>query len=119
MEGALDGFLTDSRAAVVRNGGIVMFSERDSEALNAPNNYTFGSIIQDDYDTWVGEAALVRWGTNAGPWSNFGWIRYNRHVSAANYVFIDGHGERRRWHDVRQDQFPDRVVRGPLTNPPQ
>ncbi len=37
-----------------------MFSERNSEAMNVPENEAFGSINQDDYDTWTGEASLGR-----------------------------------------------------------
>ena len=39
-----------------------MFSERNSEAMNAPDNSAFGNVKRDDYDSWVGEGALVRWG---------------------------------------------------------
>ena len=94
-----------------------MFSERNSEALNAADNAEYGSVTQDDYDTWVGEAALVRWGE--GNYGEQGWIRYNRHGSAANYVYADAHAQSLRWGAVRFDQYPDHVVRFPLTNPPQ
>jgi len=40
-------------------------------------------LYMDDYDTWVGEAALVQW--RSGKYGNQGWIRYNRHGQAANY----------------------------------
>lgn len=42
-----------------------MFSERNSEAMNAADNSDWGSVNQDDYDTWVGEAALVKSGAGA------------------------------------------------------
>lgn len=119
LEGALHGFLTDTRAVSLPNQNIVMFSERNSEAMNAADNDAFGSVSQDDYDTWVGESALVRWGGDAGPYDSQGWLRYNRHGSNANYVFLDGHAERMKWNKVRELQFPDRVVRRPLENPPQ
>ncbi|MBL8878570.1 MAG: prepilin-type N-terminal cleavage/methylation domain-containing protein [Phycisphaerales bacterium] len=118
LEGALYGFLSDTRAVSLRNQNIVMFSERNSEAMNARDNDAFGSVSQDDYDTWVGEAALVRWGSDAGQHENQGWLRYNRHGRNANYVFLDGHAERMNWSKVRELQFPDRVVRRPLDNPP-
>lgn len=115
LEGVLHGFATDSRS-VRLNPGLVMFSERNSEAMNAEENEAWGSIGQDDYDTWVGEAALVRSGE--GPFAGEGWIRYNRHRGAANYAHIDGHAARTRWNKAREAQFPDRVVRSPLENPP-
>ncbi len=116
LEGVLDGFATDTRSIRI-NPSLVMFSERNSEAMNAADNEPFGSVIQDDYDTWVGEAALVRWGE--GPYADQGWIRYNRHAERANYIFSDGHAEALRWRQVRENQFPDRRVRRPLENPPQ
>lgn len=36
-----------------------MFSERNSEALNAPGNAEYVSMNQDYYGTWVGEAAAA------------------------------------------------------------
>jgi prepilin-type N-terminal cleavage/methylation domain-containing protein/prepilin-type processing-associated H-X9-DG protein len=117
LEGALYGFATEAAINALPSPNLIMFSERNSEALNAPDNTEYGSIIQDDYDTWVGEAALVRWGL--GKYGDQGWIRYNRHDSAANYIYLDGHVERLRWSKARVDQFPDHRVRGPLATPPQ
>jgi prepilin-type processing-associated H-X9-DG protein len=94
-----------------------MFSERNSEALNASDNVDYGSVDQDDYDTWGGEAALVQWGS--GKYGDQGWIRYNRHGKGANYVFNDAHAQFLRWPDARRDQYPDGVVRLPLSSPPQ
>jgi len=94
-----------------------MFSERNSEALNSPDNKTYGNIAQADYDTWVGEPALVQWGS--GNYGNKGWISYKRHGKAANYTYTDGHTSLMRWSDARRDQFPDHIVRHPLPNPPQ
>jgi len=116
LEGALYGFATDAAIARLPNANIIMFSERNSEALDAADNTQYGSITQDDYDTWVGEAALVRWG--AGPYGNQGWIRYNRHEGAANYIYTDSHVERLHWTQARGDQFPDHRVRDPLSLPP-
>jgi hypothetical protein len=93
-----------------------MFSERNSEALNAADNTDYGNINQDDYDTWVGEAALVRWGT--GPYGDQGWIRYNRHQKRAGYIYADQHAEFLSWSKARLDQFPDHRVRNPLAQPP-
>ena len=117
LEGALSGFATDRVISQLPNPNFIMFSERNSEALDAPDNSEFGAINQDDYDTWVGEAALVQWGS--GTYGNQGWIRYNRHNGRANYIYTDGHVENLRWTKARLDQFPDHRVRKPVGNPPQ
>ncbi|MFO1461455.1 MAG: type II secretion system protein [Verrucomicrobiota bacterium] len=117
LERALPGFATDPVIAALPNSNVIMFSERNSEAMNAPDNSAFGNVKQDDYDSWVGEGALVRWGE--GVYGTQGWIRYDRHEAAANYVFTDGHAERLNWLKAREDQFPDHVVRNPLPNPPR
>jgi prepilin-type processing-associated H-X9-DG protein len=90
--------------------------------MNAQDNEAYGSVGQDDYDAWVGEAALVRWaGDSDSPprWEDRGWIRYNRHGRTANYVHHDGHAEALGWSVARDRQFPDARVRKPLMNPPQ
>jgi len=117
LEGAIYGFATDRAIGQLPNPNIIMFSERNCEALDASDNADFGSVTQDDYDTWVGEAALVQWGS--GKYPDQGWIRYNRHGGRANYIYTDGHVENLRWSKARFDQFPDHVVRKPLANPPQ
>jgi prepilin-type processing-associated H-X9-DG protein len=94
-----------------------MFSERNSEALNAADNAAWGSVNQDDYDTWPGEAPLVQSGS--GNYADQGWIRYNRHGPGANYIYADAHVEYLRWSKARLDQYPDHVVRSPLANPPE
>jgi prepilin-type N-terminal cleavage/methylation domain-containing protein/prepilin-type processing-associated H-X9-DG protein len=116
VEGVLPGFATDAVVAGLPNPNLIVFSERNSVALDDPNNADFGYVPQDDYDTWAGEAALVRWGS--GPYANEGWIKYNRHQEGANYVYADGHVKFMRWGKARLDQFPDHVVRNPLPNPP-
>lgn len=116
LEGALYGFATDRAISQLANPNFIMFSERNSEALDAPDNTEFGSVIQDDYDTWVGEAALVRWGS--GKYADQGWLRYNRHDGRANYIYTDGHVENLRWSQARFDQFPDHRIRKPLASPP-
>lgn len=109
LEGALSGFATDAAINELPNPNIIMFSERNSEALNAANNSDYGSVAQDDYDTWVGEAAMVRWGS--GPYGDQGWIRHDRHGGRANYIYTDGHVTGLRWSQARADQFPDHRVR--------
>lgn len=117
LEGVLYGFATDTAVGHLNNRNIIMFSERNSEALDAPDNPQYGSVEQDDYDTWGGEAQLVQLGS--GKYADQGWIRYNRHDVGANYVYNDAHVQWMRWREARNDQFPDHVVRFPLTNPPQ
>jgi prepilin-type processing-associated H-X9-DG protein len=116
LEGVLNGFATEAALGALPNPNIIMFSERNSEVLDAADNSEYGSVNQDDYDTWVGESALVQWG--AGKYGDQGWIRYNRHGQRANYIYFDGHVESLRWSKARLDQFPDHVVRRPLPTPP-
>jgi prepilin-type N-terminal cleavage/methylation domain-containing protein/prepilin-type processing-associated H-X9-DG protein len=116
LEGILPGFVTDTVIGHLSNPNIIMFSERNSEALDAPDNLEYGYVEQDDYDTWGGEAQLVQWGS--GKYGDQGWIRYNRHGRLANYIYTDGHVESLRWSKARLDQFPDHQVEKPLTNRP-
>lgn len=117
LEGALNGFATETALGALPNPNIIMFSERNSEALDASDNLEYGSVNQDDYDTWVGEPALVRWGS--GKYGDQGWIRFNRHQGRSNCIYFDGHVETLSWARARADQFPDHVVRRPLANPPR
>jgi prepilin-type processing-associated H-X9-DG protein len=112
----LNGFATDKATSALPNPNLIMFAERNSEAMNAADNAEYGSVIQDDYDTWVGEAALVRWGS--GRYGDQGWIRHHRHIKGANYIYNDGHAEWLRWDKARADHYPDHVVRFPLPRPP-
>ena len=116
LEGALSGFATDAALNRLADPNVILFSERNSEAMNAPDNAEYGSVNQDDYDTWAGEATLVRWGH--GKYGDQGWIGYNRHNGGANYIFADGHVKWMRWGQARVFQYPDHQVRYPLTNPP-
>ncbi len=115
-EGALGGFATESVLAGLPDPNVVMFSERNSEGLADPAS-AFGYVPQDDYDTWAGEAALVRWGSGSRP--NEGWIKYDRHAGGANYVYADSHARFMKWGRARLDQYPDHVVRKPLADPPR
>ena len=117
MEGVLPGFATEAVLNALPDPNIIMFSERNSVALDDPANTDFGYIPQDDYDTWPGEASLVRWG-GSGPYKNEGWIKFDRHQQGANYVYADGHAKFLRWGRARLDQYPDHKVRSPLSNPP-
>lgn len=116
VEGVLSGFATDAAINALPNPNIIQFSERNSEAMDAADNSDYGNVGQDDYDAWVGESALVQWGS--GVYADQGWIRYNRHEGTGNYVYTDGHVERLKWRQARLDQFPDHRVRNPLAGPP-
>ncbi len=116
VEGVLPGFASDPVISGLQDPNIIMFSERNSAGLDDPTS-DFYYVPQDDYDTWPGEAALVRWGT--GTRANEGWIKYDRHNGGANYIYFDGHVKWMRWGRARTDQYPDHVVRFPLSNPPQ
>ena len=124
LEGVMNGFATDAALNALPDGNLIMFSERNSVALDAPDNAAFGYVPQDDYDTWPGEAGLVQWtgspqqGGGNGPYGNQGWIKYDRHQGGANYVYADGHAKFQRWGKARLDQYPDHKVRFPLANPP-
>jgi prepilin-type N-terminal cleavage/methylation domain-containing protein/prepilin-type processing-associated H-X9-DG protein len=122
-EGVLPGFATEAALNALPDQNIIMFSERNSVGLDDPNNSAWGYIPQDDYDTWSGEAGLVRSGANAGmtgnnPYPNEGWIRYDRHRGGANYLFYDGHAKWMHWSQARLLEYPDHVVRKPLASPP-
>jgi prepilin-type N-terminal cleavage/methylation domain-containing protein/prepilin-type processing-associated H-X9-DG protein len=117
LDGILYGFATETALNRLHDQNLIMFSERNSEALDAPDNSEYGAVDQDDYDTWDGEASLVQWGS--GKYGDQGWIRYNRHSGRANYIYFDGHVENLRWSKARLDEYPNHIVQSPLTNPPQ
>ena len=122
-EGTLSGFATEAALNALPDQNIIMFSERNSTGLDDPANTNWGYIPQDDYDTWAGEASLVQSGANPmqtgnNPYPKEGWIKYDRHRGGANYLFYDGHAKWMHWSQARLLQYPDHVVRFPLTNPP-
>jgi prepilin-type processing-associated H-X9-DG protein/prepilin-type N-terminal cleavage/methylation domain-containing protein len=112
-EGVLSGFATDAAISALPNANLILFSERNSEAFGAPSSSIYAPN-QDDYDTWVGEAALV----GADTAHQDGWIKWDRHLGGANYLYLDGHVKWLRWSGARKDQFPDHVVRSPLPDSP-
>ena len=124
-EGVLPGFATEAALNALPDQNIIMFSERNSKALDdCANDPTcaggaadgWGYIPQDDYDTWPGEANLVRNG--GGKYPGEGWIAYDRHNGGSNYLFYDGHAKWMHWSQARLLEYPDHVVRQPLANPP-
>ncbi len=115
-ERVLSGFATAAALDALPDQNLIMFSERNSQALDDPANTDWGYVPQDDYDTWPGEASLVRNGH--GKYADQGWIKYDRHRGGGNYLFYDGHAKWMRWSQARLFQYPDHVVRFPLANPP-
>jgi prepilin-type N-terminal cleavage/methylation domain-containing protein len=116
MEGVLDGFATETAVAGLEDPNLILFAPRNSEGFSDPNS-DFHAPLQDDYDAWAGEAALVRWGSGSRP--EQGWIQFDRFAKGGNYVYSDGHAKFLRWSQARADHFPDKRVRYPLANPPQ
>ena len=116
VEGALNGYATESALSGLSDPNVIMFSERNSAGLTDPSS-SFYYISQDDYDTWAGEGALIQWGSGSRP--KEGWITPNRHNGGSNYIYADSHARWARWGRARLDQYPDHVVRQPLANPPQ
>lgn len=111
LEGVLGGFASESVLAGLSDPNLIMFSERNSEGLTDPNS-AFYYVPQDDYDTWSGEAALVKWGSGSRP--NEGWLNVNRHNGGSSYVYADSHAKWMPWGRARLDQFPDHQVRNPV-----
>ena len=126
MEGVLPGFATESAINALPDQNIIMFSERNSVALDdcangsdaQCSNGGWGYVPQDDYDTWPGEANLVDNGSGPAQYQHQGWIAYNRHNGGSNYLFYDGHAKWMRWSQARLLEYPDHVVRFPLASPP-
>lgn len=110
-EGVLSDFASESLLSSLDNPNIIMFSPRNSEGFVDPDS-GFYYVPQDDYDTWSGEAALIRWGEGSRP--NEGWIKHNAFNGGANYIYADGHVKWMKWGQARLDQYPDHVVRYPL-----
>lgn len=48
----LSGFATEGVVAQLPHLNLIMFSERDAEALNAADNAEIGNVGQDDCGTW-------------------------------------------------------------------
>lgn len=110
-EGVLNGFATESVLAGLDNPNIIMFSPRNSEGFADPTS-GFYFPPQDDYDTWGGEAALIKWGSGSRP--NEGWIKHDRFNGKGNYIYADFHAKSLSWGQAREDQYPDHNVRNPI-----
>jgi len=114
VTGVLSTYATEASVNTLADQNIIMFSERNSSALDdcangndlECSNGGWGYIPQDDYDTWAGEAPLVHNGTGTSH-PNEGYIAYNRHRGGANYLFYDGHAKWMHWSQARLLEYPD------------
>lgn len=73
----------------------IAFAERDPRAFSPPTN---NDPRQDDYDIWLGT-------NNIGP-----WIASERHLGAANYLYLDGHVSTQILGNAAIDMYPDKTV---------
>jgi prepilin-type N-terminal cleavage/methylation domain-containing protein/prepilin-type processing-associated H-X9-DG protein len=73
----------------------VCFSERNAASFTLADGE---DPRQDDYDIWLGTGII-------GP-----WIASARHVTVANYLYLDGHAVSLRWADAVPDMYPGKVV---------
>jgi prepilin-type N-terminal cleavage/methylation domain-containing protein/prepilin-type processing-associated H-X9-DG protein len=73
---------------------LVCFSERNAAGIEASG----GDPKQDDYDIWLGTNIIK------------GWIAWDRHSQAANYLYLDGHVVTLPWDAAVVDMYPDKVV---------
>jgi prepilin-type N-terminal cleavage/methylation domain-containing protein/prepilin-type processing-associated H-X9-DG protein len=78
----------------VGSSSFVDFCERNAEGIVA----TGCDPRQDDYDVWLGVP-------NFQP-----WIAWSRHLSHANYLYLDGHVAAWQFNDVVASMFPDRIA---------
>ena len=74
----------------VGTSSFVCMSERNASTLTDPR--------QDDYDIWLGTDTFMA------------WIAYQRHISMANYLYLDGHAATLTWGEAVADMFPDKNV---------
>jgi prepilin-type N-terminal cleavage/methylation domain-containing protein/prepilin-type processing-associated H-X9-DG protein len=70
------------------------FTERNADGIAASD----GDPKQDDFDIWLGTPTIQP------------WIAHDRHVQAANYLYLDGHVVTLRWDAAVVDLYPDKVV---------
>jgi len=90
------GFWTLKRfSQEIGTSQFVAFSERNAEAFSPANGE---DPRQDDYDIWLGTNIIQP------------WIAFDRHNSAANYLYLDGHAATMSWDPAVRDMYPDKVV---------
>jgi prepilin-type N-terminal cleavage/methylation domain-containing protein/prepilin-type processing-associated H-X9-DG protein len=78
----------------VGTSNFIAFSERNADGILASG----GDPKQDDYDVWLGTAIIKP------------WIAWDRHIQAANYLYLDGHVVTLNWGAAVVDMYPDHVV---------
>lgn len=81
--------------STVGTSNFISFSERNADAFTLPNG---DDPRQDDYDIWLGTGIIMP------------WIAYDRHLQAANYLYLDGHVVTLAWDLAVPDMYPDKVV---------
>ena len=75
----------------VGTSNFVAFNERDAASLAADPD---ADLRQDDYDIWLGTATLDR------------WIRWERHGTTSNALYLDGHAASVRRSDAYLGMYP-------------
>jgi prepilin-type N-terminal cleavage/methylation domain-containing protein/prepilin-type processing-associated H-X9-DG protein len=73
----------------------ICMSERNAEAFTTASG---NDPRQDDYDIWLGTDTFQS------------WIAYQRHITMANYLYLDGHAATLTWGVAVADMFPDKQV---------
>jgi prepilin-type N-terminal cleavage/methylation domain-containing protein/prepilin-type processing-associated H-X9-DG protein len=73
----------------------ISFSERNASAFTSD---TDGDPRQDDYDIWLGTPTIKP------------WIAHDRHLTVANYLYLDGHVSTLTWDVAVVEMYPDKVV---------
>ncbi len=76
---------------LVGTSQFICFAERNAGAFTIANG---GDPRQDDYDIWLGTTTIKP------------WIAYDRHLKAANYLYLDGHAVTLTWDDAVADMYP-------------
>ena len=89
------GLWTLKRFDAVGTSHFISFSERDANAFTKDSG---NDPRQDDYDIWLGTDTFES------------WIANERHGSAANYLYLDGHVTSLAFLDAVPEMFPDHVV---------
>jgi prepilin-type N-terminal cleavage/methylation domain-containing protein/prepilin-type processing-associated H-X9-DG protein len=79
----------------VGTSNFICFSERNATAFTLQKG---GNPRQDDYDIWLGTGIIKP------------WIAHDRHMQAANYLYLDGHTMTLKWDTAVPDMYPDKIV---------
>jgi prepilin-type N-terminal cleavage/methylation domain-containing protein/prepilin-type processing-associated H-X9-DG protein len=78
----------------VGTSNLISFVERNADGIIASS----GDPKQDDFDIWLGTGIIKS------------WIAYDRHLTVANYLYLDGHVMVLNWDSAVVDLFPDHIV---------